>query len=88
MNYEDFYKLNTADKVTHILSIEDYQEQQKLLEFLKSKDKFEHIKVSGKVKTIKSNPKSVFKVSTDESDGVIYVPIDKIKNNPYSLDFL
>lgn len=83
MKKEDFLKLNTGDKIKHILGLNDYKEQQELLGFLKTKDKFEHIKVSAKVKTIKSNPKSVQKIDNENSVGVSYIDIDKIKDNPY-----
>lgn len=83
MKNEDFLKVNLEDKVKYILSIEDYQEQQKILEYLKLKDKFTYIKVSAKVKTIKSNPKSLAKKDETKKEGIEYIAFNKIKDNPY-----
>lgn len=84
MKNEQFLKLKTEDKIQHILSLSDYKQQQELLEYLKSKDKFEHIKVSGKVKTRKSNPKSVSHLEDSQnSSGELHVDLEYISDNPF-----
>ncbi|MGB5792206.1 ParB/RepB/Spo0J family partition protein [Poseidonibacter sp.] len=81
---EKFLKLKTEDKVNHILSLADYKEQQDLLNFLKTKDKFEHIKVSGKVKTMKSNPKSNSpREEVQNNTGELYIDLKYISDNPF-----
>lgn len=81
---EKFLKLKTEDKVNHILSLADYKEQQDLLNFLKVKDKFEHIKVSGKVKTMKSNPKSNSSIEEVQNNtGELYINLKYISDNPF-----
>jgi len=85
MTNQQFLKLSTSDKIEHILSISDYKEQQELLNFLKTKDKFEHIKVSGKVKTIKSNPKSISCNTLSQQDGTeqLHIDLEFISDNPF-----
>lgn len=84
MTNEEFLKLSTENKIDHILSLSDYKQQQDLLDFLKIKNKFEHIKVSGKVKTIKSNPKSISCNTIEQnSGGEFYVELDLISDNPF-----
>jgi len=84
MTNEQFLKLKLEDKIQHILSLEDYKQQQNFLNYLKLKDKFEHIKVSAKVKTIKSNPKSVLQTNKSQSSaGELYIDLEYISNNPF-----
>lgn len=84
MSQTDFLKLGTDEKINYLLSLSDYKEQQDLLGILKTKDKFEHIRVSSKVKTVKANPKSI-PCNTFEEDriGDLYVELSMISDNPF-----
>ena len=83
MSNEEFLKLSIEEKIDFILSIKDYKQQQDFLDYLKLKNKFEHIKVSGKVKSIKSNPKSILHVEEFSGTNELYIDIDLIADNPF-----
>jgi len=87
MTKEEFLKLNDEAKIVHLLTL-DINDEKELLAFLKTKDKTTFFKISGKLKSRKSNLKSE-KVSHAILDvnSVVFIDPKEIADNPYQPRF-
>jgi len=84
---DEFLKLNDEDKISHLLTL-NLDDEKNLLNFLKKKDKTSFFKISGKLKSRKSNKKSekVLHEILDENR-VVLLNIKQLADNPYQPRF-
>lgn len=87
MTKEEFLKVDDEAKIVHLLTL-DINDEKELLAFLKTKEKTTFFKISGKLKSRKSNLKSE-KVSHAILDvnSVVFIDPKKIADNPYQPRF-
>jgi ParB/RepB/Spo0J family partition protein len=87
MTKEEFLKVDDEAKIEYLLTL-DINDQKELLAFLKTKQKTTFFKISGKLKSRKSNVKSE-KVSHAILDvnSVVLIDPKKIDDNPYQPRF-
>ena len=84
MKLNDFFNISDIDKqISYLLSLE-INEEQKLLNDIKNKNKQLYFKLTGKLKSAKSNPKSKKVLHEILLENEIQnLDINIIKDNPY-----
>jgi len=87
MTKEEFLKISDENKIVHLLTL-NLEEEKELLNFLKTKDKTSFFKISGKLKSRKSNSKSekVLHEILDKNQ-IVLLDIKSLKDNPYQPRF-
>jgi ParB family chromosome partitioning protein len=87
MTKEEFLKISDENKIVHLLTL-NLEEEKELLNFLKTKDKTSFFKISGKLKSRKSNSKSekVLHEIPDKNQ-IVLLNTESLKDNPYQPRF-